>query len=447
MREDNNVEYKEKLILKGIYQNKGFAEGCFSNILPEYFNEPSAKLIFEHQKKNYEEHGNLLEPDAFIDDNRKFFNDAIALDFNVKERQRELVSKANEYMRIKKRQNLIMRKVDVVENVNHNAYEEITELELETISFNISGADDFKYFINGTEWNQLEFGEIEYYLYPIISETSITLVVGDRGIGKTIFLMCLCDAVAKGQDFGIWENRLGANKVLYVDGELPQKLNQRNTMQININENFINYCRSYVYENTEDGNLVLTNPGFRDYLMEFIKMQGIKLVVFDNLSMLAPGINENDKKDYDDINQYFLSLRSIGVSVIVVHHTGKSGDQRGTKSREDNVDTIIYLRYPHGYKQEDGARFNLSFSKFRGVVDDRELIRTRELWYQKNRQNQNQYEWCFDSRLDLTQDPQFLMDVAIEKLKYDELKDKYGVSKGTLTSKTKKLEEKGLPFR
>jgi putative DNA primase/helicase len=189
---------------------------------------------------------------------------------------------------------------------------------------------------------------------------------------------------------------------------------------------------------------VLTNPEFRNHVMEFIKTHGIKVVVFDNLSMLAPGLNENDKKDYDDINQYFLALRSIGISVIVVHHTGKSGDQRGTKSREDNVDTIIYLRYPQNYNQEDGAHFNLSFAKFRGVVDDNDLIKTRELWYQKNRQNQNQYEWCFDTRIDLTQDPQFLIDVAKEGLSYDQLKDKYGVSKGTLTNKTKKLEERGM---
>ena len=53
MNDEINVEYTEKLILKGIYLNKGFAEGCFNNILPDFFDEPCASHIFEKQKQNY----------------------------------------------------------------------------------------------------------------------------------------------------------------------------------------------------------------------------------------------------------------------------------------------------------------------------------------------------------------------------------------------------------
>jgi hypothetical protein len=43
------------------------------------------------------------------------------------------------------------------------------------------------------------------------------------------------------------------------------------------------------------------------------------------------------------INQWLLYLRSMGKSVIIVHHNSKRGTQRGTSHRSDNLDTIINL--------------------------------------------------------------------------------------------------------
>ena len=38
--------------------------------------------------------------------------------------------------------------------------------------------------------------------------------------------------------------------------------------------------------------------------------------------------------------------RRRGMAVLLIHHAGKSGDQRGTSAREDIMDTVISLRRP-----------------------------------------------------------------------------------------------------
>jgi hypothetical protein len=123
------------------------------------------------------------------------------------------------------------------------------------------------------------------------------------------------------------------------------------------------------------------------------------------LASLCVGIDENQKRDYDPINQFFLTLRGLGVSVMILHHTGKSGAQRGTSGREDNVDTIIQL-----VDRKDGAaeaKFELYFEKFRGMVtaETKALVRKRELKCVQD--ETGKWIWYFEeARLD--RDPDFI---------------------------------------
>jgi putative DNA primase/helicase len=55
--------------------------------------------------------------------------------------------------------------------------------------------------------------------------------------------------------------------------------------------------------------------------------------------------------------------------VLLVHHAGTNGRQRGTSRREDALDTVIALRRPEDYLPEQGARFEVHFEKLRNRVD------------------------------------------------------------------------------
>ena len=53
------------------------------------------------------------------------------------------------------------------------------------------------------------------------------------------------------------------------------------------------------------------------------------------------------------------------VAVLLVHHAGVNGRQRGTSRREDALDTVIALRRPADYSPEQGARFEVHIEKAR----------------------------------------------------------------------------------
>ena len=53
--------------------------------------------------------------------------------------------------------------------------------------------------------------------------------------------------------------------------------------------------------------------------------------------------------------------------MLIVHHAGKGGQQRGTSRREDVLDTSISLRRPADYSPTEGAKFEVHLEKARGV--------------------------------------------------------------------------------
>ncbi len=192
----------------------------------------------------------------------------------------------------------------------------------------------------------------QHILFPIVPEKSITLISGETGAGKTMFCMGLADALGKGEGFGPWENE-DEYKVCLIDGEMPiEELHER-AVQMELNTNVVYYSKSELWEKDRmsDGNMI--DPEWQVRMLFSLMEQEVKVVIIDNVSSLAPGIDESSKKDWDDINQWLLSLRHAGITVILVHHMGKSGEgQRGTSGRVDNVDTVLEINFPSAYNPE-----------------------------------------------------------------------------------------------
>ena len=79
------------------------------------------------------------------------------------------------------------------------------------------------------------------------------------------------------------------------------------------------------------------------------------------------GAHENDADAWLSIQRWLLRLRRRGISVIIVHHAGKNGEQRGISNREDLLDTSISLRRPADYSPAEGARFEVHVAKGRAL--------------------------------------------------------------------------------
>lgn len=231
-----------------------------------------------------------------------------------------------------------------------------------------------------TQFCELEIPERKCYLSPWLRESSLTLISGWRGVGKSFFGKAIADAVSKGKSFGPWENQVSV-PCLFLDGEMAIQDMMERSFHLGLNSGRPNLL--YIYCDAFANRLGiprahLASESWRTKMKSILIARKIKLWIIDNLASLASGLDENAKKDYDPINQWLLELRFAGISTILLHHTNKEGGQRGTSAREDNIDASILLKPPHDYIPEDGARFIVHFSKARVPTRDLKLVSDTE---------------------------------------------------------------------
>lgn len=96
----------------------------------------------------------------------------------------------------------------------------------------------------------------------------------------------------------------------------------------------------------------------------------MKLLILDNHFALWRKGRENDAESWIPLQEWFLTLRRQGISVLLIHHSNKNGSQRGTLRKEDLLDTVITLRKPESYNPREGARFEVHFEKARGFYEE-----------------------------------------------------------------------------
>ena len=206
-----------------------------------------------------------------------------------------------------------------------------------------------------------------------MQEQAIILITANRGIGKTFFVLSMLDSISKGIPFGPWPVR---NPVpgLYHDAELtPQDLQERLRRMGGATRVEPLYVLSDGIV-TEKGHLPkgnLQSPTWRSAMKGLLLELGVKVWALDNIASASAGTSEENSADaWRDVNRWFIELRFAGITSILIHHTGKSGEQRGTHSREDNVDVSLMLKRPKGYTLTDGALFNVIFTKTRLSTSD-----------------------------------------------------------------------------
>jgi putative DNA primase/helicase len=248
------------------------------------------------------------------------------------------------------------------------------------------------------ELRKIPYKPREYIIEGLIAERSITIINGPRGCGKSYLAMAIANTAVRGVSLGPWEVGRMVN-TLIVDGELPVEdlllriysMSGAHTGSI---KRLYFYSDAHLHELGKPA-LNLCEARTRNTIDEAIDTKRIGLVVLDNLSALCPGIDENEKVAFDPINRWLMNLRYRGVTVVEVHHTGKSGDQRGTSAHEDHVDLALTLSRPRGYRTTDGCKFVMRASKDRGFVFKRESI-TLQLFNRPHGlcdEVGNEYDW------------------------------------------------------
>jgi putative DNA primase/helicase len=208
----------------------------------------------------------------------------------------------------------------------------------------------------------------EMLLYPILPERSLAMLYAPRGVGKTLLSLSIGLAVASGAPLLRW-TAPRQKRVLYVDGEMPLVSLQERLRLISAgfgteipNDSF----RILAADNTEDG-ISLGSVDGQNAIEPLLG--GIDLLILDNLSTLCTTGSESASDAWVPMQSWLIGLRRKGIAVLLVHHAGTNGRQRGTSRREDALDTVIALRRREDYSPEQGARFEVHFEKLRNRVE------------------------------------------------------------------------------
>jgi len=294
-------------------------------------------------------------------------------------------------------------------------------------------------------------------LHPWLKEKSIVLISAWRGVGKTWFALSIADCISRGRSFGPWYATTSCN-VLYVDGEMAiDDINDRlkvleYSSTVDVQDIQLYRTRKkqlYILSSELVSTHGITEPNITDTwcqsaIFDICKEHNIKLIVLDNSSSLTRGIDENSKREWDPINQWFLSLRFAGISVMLLHHHGLSGAQRGTTSREDHVDTSIQLDRMRG--SQENVKFKVQFTKNRVESTHHELIKPCFFTLITDTKNRLKWEWNREPP-ELSRLRECITRIWIEKeFSSGELaaSEALGVSKPYLSKLKKQLVNQGL---
>ncbi|WP_306534710.1 AAA family ATPase [Geobacter sp.] len=219
-----------------------------------------------------------------------------------------------------------------------------------------------------SEMLSLELPPREYLLYPILQTQSVSMLHAWRGIGKTHVALGMGVAMGVGGDFLGW-NAPKQRKVLYIDGEMSARDLQQRLVSImkNVPKSLPadDYFRILTPDFQRSGMPDLATREGQAEIDEIIR--DAEVIIIDNLSCMCRNGRENESESWVHMQEWVLRHRAQGRSILLVHHSGKNGTQRGTSKREDVLDTVIGLRKPDDYVPSMGACFEVHYEKLRAL--------------------------------------------------------------------------------
>lgn len=219
---------------------------------------------------------------------------------------------------------------------------------------------------------KVNFPEPRSFMAPFINEGSLTMIYSAAGVGKSWFSLLNALALTRvnGRSFELSTFRVAEQcGVVIIDGEMPRyQLQQRLASLAGPlgDENAqtpLTIITSESLVADVDQAIDLDNEDWRNSIYAFMKNNPQnKVIILDNWSSLSGGGSESSREAIVPINRWLLSLKRLGLAIVLIHHSNKSGGYRGHSSRIDNLDTVISLTK---MKKTDELCFKVDFIKAR----------------------------------------------------------------------------------
>ncbi len=187
-----------------------------------------------------------------------------------------------------------------------------------------------------------QFPDLEFLVGGLMHKNTVVLISGDPKIGKSTFVLQLCKALCSGQKF-LGSYQCLESRVLIIDEE-----NGQSTLKKRF--------QSLGFHKSEKNLVVQCSMGFRidndewfRQLSKFIQDEKINVVVFDSFVRIHSK-EENSASEMKEVSQKLRTLANSGVTVIVIHHSGKSHEKgpknpfRGSQEIIAGVDSAFSLK-------------------------------------------------------------------------------------------------------
>lgn len=207
-------------------------------------------------------------------------------------------------------------------------------------------------------------------LDPWLPVGGICMIHAEKGVGKTLSGLGIAFAIVYGRSFLGWTPRKRGN-VLIVDGEMPQNQMQERVGQFK--KRFVKEGETSEYSiklvsltGQKGGSMPDLTTLEGQARIDAVVDKETVLIIIDPISRLCRTGEENATESWRIVADWALQHRASGRTVLFMHHSGKSGTQRGASSREDDMDTVIKLKHPVGWTAADGCVFELTYEKSRG---------------------------------------------------------------------------------
>jgi len=194
-------------------------------------------------------------------------------------------------------------------------------------------------FVVSTEADILNRPSPKWLVGDLIQESTICMLAGPGGLGKSFLALAIARAMASGGPFFGKPTQKG--KTLYVVAEGAAAFGDRVKAWNEAHPNLTVPADAIAY--VEQG-VNLKDPASVETLARMVREGDYSLVILDTLSQLAYLDNENNNAE---VALTFRAIKSIrdareGTTVLVLDHTPVNGGKvRGATAKRDNSDTVI----------------------------------------------------------------------------------------------------------